>query len=637
MSKASPCRNCLASRTNIFEPPTVPGALAPLPGDAAWLIPVSLQGQPLAVEVADAWPGFEDDPNYWIRIILYLGETIVDTVQLDPPYDEATQFPVHLVLPMDQHNLPGIYTLRYRALFEDQNYADSRPILIEIDHRAPNGDNPGDPLIFPPDVVSGGLTEAWLALHGDQLPVSVPRWPDMKPEDEVLFYWGGPFDPEPVGRLVIDDRHLQPGTPIEFSYSGDILREKGNGELNGYYRLRDRAGNHNDPSPPVPIDVIDLPAIPDELPAPVVPLASSDRLIDLDDARTGVTVELGPISDTAAGDTLQVTWNGRPLPLITLTDNPQWPLSVSVSWTVLSADGFAGAVPCEVVYLWQRGSGAGKTSLPVLFDVDLSVAGPEPEGPDPINPQLDIPVVKGLTADNVLVGADYGNDARVVVELYANPVAGELLELHWGEHPQVAASYRVRATDQPGQQITFTVPWAIIEAVGNSPALPVWYWVSNGVNRQRSEDTEVLVAVMPLEGLAPVSFPDASVWGWIACKDEPWNGIRVRIPGDPARLDEGDRIQLSWQLCTGTTGETPITDTVLFPARVLTATEAAEGLEWLMERFTDLVLPIQLEDGSANVRYRLIKVDGTLGIAANKVLKISLVIPGNEKPCDGTL
>lgn len=637
MCNGSPCLECQDCKSRVLLPPEIQGALPPLAGDTAWLIPVSLQGQPLAVVVADAWPGFEDDPNVWIRFVMYLGETIVDTVQIDPPYDEATHFPVHLTVPLDQYNLPGIYTLKYRVLFEDQNFADSPPLVIEIDHRAPNGDNRGDPLVFPPDVVSGGLTEAWLALNGDKLPVTVPRWPDMKLEDEVLFFWGGPDEAEPVARLVIDASHMQPGSPIEFSYSGDILREKGNGLLNGYYVLRDRAGNENDPSAPVPINVIDLPATPGDFPAPVVPLASSDRLIDLDDARTGVTVEVGPISDTAAGDTLQVTWNGRPLPLITLPDNPQWPQRVAVSWAVLSADGFAGVVPCEVVYQWQRGSGPGKTSLPTRFDVNLSVAGPDPEGPDPINPNLDTPVVKGLTADNVLVGADYGNDARVVVALYANPVAGELLELHWGDHPQVAASYRVQVADQPGQEIAFTVPWSIIESVGNNPALPVWYWASNGVNRQRSEDTEVLVAVMPLEGLEPVSFPDANLWGYISCEHAPWNGIRVSIPGNPALMAEGDSVQLSWQLCTGTTGENPITEIVLFPARVLTATEAQEGFEWLMDRFTDLVLPIQLERGSANVSYRLTKVDGTLGIATNKVLRIDLVIPGNTKPCDGTL
>lgn len=635
MSKSIFCVGCSAA-DDFLDAPIVPEALAPLPGDLAWLVPVEFQGQPLTVGVPRAWEGYENESSFHIDFEFYWDGKLVGSVRRLPPFDPISHFPVLYDIPVEHFSTAGTRTLFYRGVLEDGNYAGSPEILVEIDHRAPNSDNPGSALIFPPEVVVNGVTQAWLAANGDQLTVEVPRWPDMKLEDRVLLYWGGPFEPEPVVELVIDSSHLQPGTPIEASYPGDVLRAYGNGQLRGYYVLADRAGNRNDPSPPVAIEVIDLPAVPRELPPPVIPLASVDGLIDLEDARTGVQVEIGPINDTVAGDTLQAWWNGRPLPLITLGANPQWPQRVPVGWPTLSADGFAGTVPCEVYYQWQRGGGAGKDSAPTRFDVDLSVAGPDPVDPGPINPALERVVVKGLTADNVLVGPDHGRDALVQVALYGNPAAGELLELHWGAHPQVAAAYRVQAADQPGKQILFTVPWAIIEAEGNDPALPTWYWVSNGVNRQRSADTLVRVAVMPLEGLGPVSFPDATVWGWINCELTPWNGIRVRIPGNPELLAADDLVELSWQLCVGTTGENPITEHVLFPPRRLTAAEAQDGLEVMMDRFTDLVLPIQLVDGSANVRYHLTKVDGTPGIASNKVLRISLVRPGHDKPCDGT-
>ncbi|WP_175652248.1 hypothetical protein [Pseudomonas sp. Marseille-P9899] len=636
MQKAPLCQSCLASRTGVFEPLEIPGVLAPLPGHAASVLPVAMQGQPLSVEATNPWPEFEDDPNVWMQFGLYVDGVIVDIVELLPPYDAATQFPVRFTVPADKLAVPHIYTLFYRVLFEDFNWADSVPVLLEVDHRAPNGDNPGEPLIFPPEVIRDGVTEAWLALNGDRLRVEVPRWPDMQLEDEVLLYWGGTNESVPVGRLVIDSSHLVPGTVIEFHYLGDTLREKGGGTHHGYYRLSDRAGNLGDPAPPVPIRVIDLPATPGDFPAPVVPLASVDKLIDLEDARTGVTVRIDEIADAAAGDTLQIWWNGRALPVLTLGDGFQWPQSAPVDWATLSADGFDGAEPCEVFYEWQRGGGAPRKSPSTLFEVDLSVAGPNPIGPDPINPGLATVVVKGLTGDNVLAGPDHGQDARVVVALYANPVVGELLELHWGDHPQPVDIHRVQAADRPGQEIVFSVPWDIIEAVGNDPALPVWYWVSNDTNRQRSADTPVRVAVLPLEGLGPVSFPDATLWGFINCEAEPWNGIRIRVPGNPDLLAAGDEIEVSWELCTGLTGEQPLLDTVFFPPVRLTATEAAQGLDFLMERFIDLVLPLQMEDGSANVGYRLTKVDGTPGISANKVVKISLVVPGNTKPCDGS-
>ena len=637
MSNASPCQSCMASRSRLLDPPVVPGALPALPGEGAWLLPVGLQGRPLTVEITKPWPAFEQDPNRWIRFGLYVEGEVVDTVDVFPPYDAAVQFPLFFSVPPDKLSAPDTYHLFYRALFEDFNYLDSGPILLDVDHRAPNHDNPGAPLIFPDEVLRGGVTEDWLRRNNDQLRVEVPRWTDMKLEDEVLFYWGTIVDAEPVARLVINAGHLQPDSVIEFHYSGDILREKGNGLLNGYYVLSDRAGNLNDPSPPVPIDVIDLPAVPGVFPPPVVPLASSDRLIDLGDARTGVTVRIDEITDALVGDTLQIWWNGRALPLLTLGTGFQWPQSVSVSWPILSADGFAGRVPCEVFYEWQRGTSAPKRSPSTFFDVDLSVAGPDPVGPDPVNPNLARPLVKGLTGDDVLLGPDHGQDARVLVPLYANPVAGELLELYWGNHPQPVDSYRVQSADSPGQIITFTVPWPVIEAVGNSPALPVWYWVSNGVNRQRSEDTPVRVAVMPLEGLEPVSFPDiVNVNGFINCEYAPWNGIRVRIPGNPVLLAQGDRLEVSWQLCVGITGEQPLLETVFFPPIELTAVEAAQGLDFMMMRFTELVLPLHKRQGSANVGYRLTKVDGTPGVARNKVVKIDLGIPGQDQPCDGT-
>lgn len=637
MSGKTCCSSCAAAAS--FEAPSIPDALPPLPHEVAWLVPVEFQGQPLRVEVAEAWPGYEEDnaSTFFIDVQLIRGEDeLVGVIRLQPPFDAAADFPLRYRVPVDLFNLPGFADLHYRIVDDTGNFVSSESIQIEIDHRAPNGNNPGAPLIFPAEVVRDGVTAAWLAANGDQLTVEVPRWPDITEADTVYFYWGTPFDSEPVASLTITPDHLDAGTPIEFAYSGDILRQKGNGELNGYYVLADRAGNRNPRAPVVPIDVIDLPAIPDDFPAPVVPLATQDRLIDLEDARTGVFVEIGPIADTQAGDTLQAWWNGRPLPLVTLGATPTWPQRIAVSWDILSADGFAAPVPCEVQYRWRRGATQEVDSPVTTFTVDLTVAGPDPVGPDPINPTLDLLVVKGLTGDNILVGADHGIDARVEVTLYANPKVNDLLELYWGEHPQVAATYRVQSGDRPDQTVSFTVPWSIIDAVGNSAALPVWYWVSNGVNGQRSPDTLVRVSVRPVEGLEPVSFPDASIFGWIACENEPWNGIRVKIPGNPEVLEEDDVIEMSWQLSLGTIGQDPITEVVWFPPRTLSADEARDGFEVLMERFDDLVLPIQLQDGSAVVAYRLAKADGTPGFAPNKVLKISLVRPGNDKPCDGT-
>lgn len=631
------CIGCSA-RVNAFPAPDLPDALPPLPGDTAWLLPVDFQEQPLVIQVTSPWLDYDNAETTFIdvKFILDDDDDPVAVVRKLPPFDASRDFPVRVSIPSEKFNTPGFKSLKFRVAYDDANDVESAEVVLEIDHRAPNGDNAGAPLIFPADVIQNGVTEDWLADNDDELPVTVPRWPAIEIGDKVLFFWGTPFEHEPVAVLEITAAHLPDGALISFAYPGDVLREKGNGTLNGFYRLSDRAGNLNPESPPVPIDVIDLPAIPDTFPAPVVPLASTDRLIDLDDARTGVTVEVGEIAEASAGDTVQCFWNDRPLPLVTLPASPQWPLSLAVSWDILSGDGFAAPVACEVKYHWQRGAAPGKDSPVTRFTVDLSVAGPDPEHPDPINPALDLVVVKGQTGDNVLLAPDRGLDARIVLRLYDNPKAGETLELHWGDHPTVVDSYRVMPTDQPGQQIEFTVSWAVIGSVGNGQAVPTWYWVSNGVNRQRSRDTLVRVSVLPLEGLEQVSFPDASIYNYIACEDEPWNGIRVKVPGNADLLEAGDEVVLSWQLSRGTLGNDPITEHVLFAPHTLTVEEARDGVILLMDRFVDLVLPLQLEDGSANVTYHLTKADGTSGFAPNKVLKISLVIPGNPFPCDGT-
>ena len=144
------------------------------------------------------------------------------------------------------------------------------------------------------------------------------------------------------------------------------------------------------------------------------------------------------------------------------------------------------------------------------------------------------------------------------------------------------------------------------------------------------------MVVRQLEGLEPVTVPDANINNYIACEQEPWKGIRVKIPGNAALLEAGDQVEMSWQLSLGGTGEQPITEHVYFPPHTLSASEAVEGVIVLMDRFTELVLPIQRRDGSANISYRVTKQDGTPGLAPIKRLRLDITVPGCSRPCDGS-
>ncbi|UVJ43114.1 hypothetical protein NVV94_21450 [Pseudomonas sp. LS1212] len=621
----------------MLDAPKVPDALELLPEEDAYLIPVTFQGQPLRVEITEAWLNYENDPGDRTTIEFLWRGGVVETYYLDAPFLPDVDFPFIGTIESTLFNTPGIHSLNYRVTLNNGNPTDSHAIKVNIDHRAPNGDNPGLVLEFDPEVISQGVTQAYLDAHFDRVDATVPRWDDIRLQDRVEFYWGlTSTEAQPVGSLTIGPGHLLPGELIEISYGGDVIREKGDGLFNAYYVLVDRAGNRNDSSPPVAIQVR-LSEVPILLPAPIVPQAVPDRLINLADARIGVEVHIPRIEEAIAGDVIQAFWNGRPLPPVTLGVNPVWPLQIPVQWAVLSADGFAAEVPCTVYYQLRRGAQPAQNSPSISFNVNLTVAGPDPEGPEPVNRQLERVVVKGSTGDNVLTGADHGRDARVVVPLYENPVAGEVLELYWGAYPSTAATYTVRPGDVGGQEVAFTVPWAIVESVGNSSALPVYYWTFNGINRQRARETLVRVAVTVVEGLKEVSFPDATLWGWVNCAVKPWEGIKVKVPGDAVRLSEGDLIELSWQLCRTENGEQPIEGAAHVFEKTLSATEAIEGAVINVLPFDTLVLPLGLQDGSALASYRLTKADGTPGTAPAALLKISLVRPGATEPCMGDI
>lgn len=285
--------------------------------------------------------------------------------------------------------------------------------------------------------------------------------------------------------------------------------------------------------------------------------------------------------------------------------------------------------------LIDRAGNAGPVSAAIEVQVSLGAGLLEPV------------VIRGITGNNVLVAADAGRPVTVELRLHNNPVEGEILELHWGSYPDVVSRYVVKATDIGGQVITFDpVPYAVVEAVGDGPAIPVYYFKFDGVDRQRSPDTLVRVAIAPIAQFERVSFPSANLWGWINCASAPWTGIPVFVPGAPLQLAAGDVVELSWQLFRGGLGTgDPLTPEVYLPGHPLSANEAREGVELRLtpQHFIDLVLnPLkeassgdgQAAEGSANVAYRVTKGNGQSGLAIVAFINISLQRPGGAI-CEG--
>lgn len=631
----------------VLGAPKVPDALELIPDDQGiLLIGRASQDSPLRVVIDTVWDLYPDDPPGSVTTLWLLWDDVrIVKYEFTWPFDPAQLFPFTMWVPRQYLTSPGIHRIKYEVVVWTGNPDFSMGITVNIDREAPNHNTRGEWLVFEDEVMRNGVTDAYLEANGGNLPAVVPHWPDMRDRDVVEFFIGASADPSDPGvvrggSVRVGPEHVA-GEAVSILFPREVLNAVGNGYRYAFYFLTDRAGNQG---PRSRAQYIELALTgPIELLAPLVPLADVDRLIDLADVRTGVQVHVRLIEQARVGDIIQAYWNGRPLAPVEVGANQVWPLRLPVAWNVISADGFDAAVSCTVYYQIRRGAQRPYLSPNTSFTVDLTVAGPDPVGPDPINPRLPPVVVKGRAGDDILGGEDYQEDARVQVRLFEKPEAGDLLQLYWGSYPQVAAIYRVQSADRAGDWVTFTpVPWRVIEAVGNGSAVPVYYWTTNGINEQRSKDTPVAVRFPTLQDLQPAEFPDATLFGWINCTHEPWNGIKVRVPFD-ARMRAGDRLELTWQLCRGTNGERPMEGIRQTFIKQLTQQElSAREIDVIVGPFETLVLPLwplgtrpPETEGAGLVSYTLQLQDGRLGSAPKSYISISLTRPGAQAPCTG--
>ncbi|AZE77263.1 hypothetical protein [Pseudomonas synxantha] len=645
----------------------LPYALPLLNDEQAYTIPLSAQAADLPVQVQTLWGGGDGlDPGEITTISFYWDSESdpFDIQTLTAPYDER-DLPVTGYVPQIKLNAPGLHLLRYTVMLVPGDTAGpSNPILINIDTQAPNQNNRGAPLMFPAQIDAQGVTDLYLDANDDQVVAEVPRWPDIRLEDEVVCDLVRlPLNrdkarrrvlADAVARTTITQAHLD-GARIELIFTGDVLRNHDNGEYNARYFLADRALNEGPPSR-TSVLLIDLTPTPTLLRPIEVPQLAIDGLIDLEDARDpgppgGVYMHILEVVGAAPGDILEPFWGFIPLPTITIGIGQIWPVVVPIDYATLASGGFEFTPGTNRAdYTWQRGTGGPRRSLPRFVPVNLTVAGPvSPENPNPVNRLLDRVTVKGLDGDNQLTISDRDRPARVVVRLYPGLVAEQLLELMWGAPAVLADTYTVRPEDRAGDEIEFFVPWALIEQTPGG-IVPTFYWTFNGVNRQRSPDTNVTVNVVPIEGLLGPEFPDVEYGpgptaGFISCYLRPWvRGARVRIPGDSSRLSEHDTVILSWASYRNTNAHPSgvIPETIETFSHTLTRGEAEDGYDFWIPFAPYILLPglvkppegqVNPRHGSAVVEYRLIKdAGGGMGDSEQRLVFITLIQP-NSPPC----
>ncbi|WP_141231052.1 hypothetical protein [Pseudomonas sp. Irchel 3F5] len=618
------------SRSNNYKAPVVPAALSLLPGDGEFhRIHSRDQGADLEVIIDEIWPYYDGDEGDRTLVQLLWNNREVDRKELVWPYEPEDIIPLTLKVPKIFMAFGGLYDIVYRITIH--NKADSFPVSVNIDTRPPNDNKRGKPPQPLVPIDSEGLNDAYLEAHGG-VTVHLEPWGDIHLHDVVYLYWRSfsrdDEEPDEAARLLIVDINA----PIELVLTADHIRLNGNGEWYMTYRLEDRCANIGPHSEPTVITV-DLERPPLPLDPPELEPAG---LVDLDRARQGVRVRVNEIEGAQPGDTIVAVWDG--IPLGQQSVGSSWPLLFEVDWSTLIAAGFVQrSVP--VYYTLQRGSTRPRSSPTLQVPHDLRVAGPDPLDPLPVNPLLAAVVVKGHDGDNQIGLEDIGKDVRVELELYADNLhAGDWLYLYWGAQAESAARYQVQVGDSGGSLIAFSVPWSVVDAGGSNPELPVHYSTFNGVNTQRSPTTLVDVQLRIIEGLGPVTFPDAEN-SWINCGHKPWiNGVKVRVPGNPELLDADDKITLFWVADRGQVGTDPIDGTQASFTRTLTAQEASDGYDVVVEPYDALIKDAARLRGAGVVSYRLVKAPANGGGAGKPrrsvQVRLSVVPVGECEYCD---
>lgn len=560
----------------------------------------------------------------------------VDLLTITGPADPDA-FPLSLTVPAEKLRPDGIYSVRYRVHTWNDAKVPSPAITFIVDTIPPWAQKE-------PEAATGPgvpVTDAYLEEHPAGVVCTLPAYPDWQPGDTVVFWWLNalPDDPttlEPAGVQAVTAQ------PQEITVPASVVRETGDGGCYLVYVLKDKAGNLSRVSVYTRVSVA-LGALPAQLFPPLVPRAG-DGLVDLDDAHAGVHVGIQTFANWKPADRIIVTWGTTELPAEVMGSTPRFPVEVRVPTEVLRHEygDATGPVTTRVSYRVVRGDMVFGP-LEIVIAVDFSVIGPElPEWPDPTNPDLPVATVYGSdrSKPNQLTRDDQGKPAIVEFALYAPVAAGEQVEFYWNGKRVADASYTVQPGDAPGKTVVASIPWAVIAAAGNQPALPVHYRIHapGSPNEQRSPTTLVDVKAIVITPPAP-AFLKLSPSGFLNCQslDGSDHAVLVQVPDLSTLLAAGDKVTLTWTPLPGLTGETELERAIKVETITLDAT-TVKGFVWRVQPYQDYILPTHDFDGASPIgRARAIYAfDHQSGSAVSETAEalIGMSSPEGDGKCD---
>lgn len=404
------------------------------------------------------------------------GDLIGDVVEASQEQTDDPNTIFEVLVPQNELT-HGVYLLAIQVTsFPGGAKEWSQHIRIEVDTLAPGGGAFPEVQFYPPVESSKTITDTDIV--DGKLPGAFAHYEGIAPGDDVVPIINGTSQ-------VADTITIPAPLPIEeyipIYFDEAALLALNNTTINLRYSVRDKAGNSAQSR--LQYFAVDLRATPENILAPLVPLAD-DGIINDADARTPVTVLIPAFDKARAGDEIVVHWGGQVAGGVLLSEddlaNDPF-IGVLLPYTSVFNAG-SGTVP--VKYEVFRNSKLVGTSPEKSVVVDLTLIGePDPDPTTPEHENLLPPTVvsdNGSGEQNNIPPEHYDQPAQAVISWLAKDgkeiyQAGDTILLTWGDQTAVPVSRRVEQPDVDAKvDLLLTIPATTIGAQG-SGTIAVFY------------------------------------------------------------------------------------------------------------------------------------------------------------------
>ncbi|QAX85236.1 hypothetical protein C2E19_15845 [Pseudomonas sp. DTU12.3] len=359
------------------------------------------------------------------------------------------------------------------------------------------GTNPGQtpgaktPPVFTFPNAPGDLDDTWANLPGNAagLRVAIDRsYANPQPDDHVTLYVAGQRTNPPQVAPFFDGPMPANGEVVIPTVE---LRKVVTGRVFIWFIITDVAGNvsawavnfRNVRFLPLPkLGVVTVPA-------------NADGLIELKDARAGVTVEVTRLVDTLNTDVVSLKWGAQPardLPFGALTK-----LVFQIAWADLSTEYFANQTGTDyevdaLVKADLMRAGLSIDDNLITVKTDFSTHPPytvDPTTPPPeVNPEFRPLIVRGQppVVDNTLGPQDVNQTATALIDLspasggtFPDPEAGDLATLMYlGDQGEIVVSSTPLDDTNINTVIRVPLPYSIV-GPGGLGTKQVWWMYEN--------------------------------------------------------------------------------------------------------------------------------------------------------------